>query len=610
MIDKYIISKCLDEVLKRINRIIGTENAKYIISKKNIEDAIFFHSTQVENWSSEIIFKDLENPKSTRRTYVNLDVFLTPRRQIMSNQAISSPNKIGLDHLLKNDNRNLIILGQPGAGKTTSVKHICQLLLHEQGINNRLHIPVVIRLRELINVGGKSEESIIQKLFEILGLSVIIEQKIYINKKIETKRKNLEKRDIYEHKEVILRIITEILNELGVFLILDGLDEIPLQLRNQTLSEIKLISLSITNARFILTSRLGEFADSIENASEYEICPLNIVQIEKLTNKWLTNKLEGASFIQQLNNSPYADTAMRPLTLTHLLAIFEREKQIPEKPKSVYRKIVSLLLEEWDLQRAITRKSRYANFEIDRKHEFLSHMSYYLTIKYNKTIFSRGEFEEAYKEICENFDLPKYESKTVAGELETHNGLLIQISYDQYEFAHKSLQEYLVADHLVKLPFIPLDRSLLTIPNEIALSIAISSNPTNYFVSLIFHILADFDITTDFIKILFTRILVEKVDFNQHPILALSFLNLFTKQLEKQKKETKEILEVFRKIYSLNSFRSSLQKLNEFYKIGTDHFSEYENIFILENSKYMKNDIITDMPKKLYASDEFLYNWE
>ncbi len=45
-------------------------------------------------------------------------------------------------------------------------------------------------------------------------------------------------------------------------------------------------------------------------------------------------------FTEQIKKSPFADTAIRPLTIAHLCAIFERAGRIPDKPKTFYRKIV------------------------------------------------------------------------------------------------------------------------------------------------------------------------------------------------------------------------------------------------------------------------------
>ena len=116
-------------------------------------------------------------------------------------------------------------------------------------------------------------------------------------------------------------------------------------------------------------------------------------------------------------------------------------------------------------------------------------MSYVLTISYNRTVFDSNTLKEIYEEIRGNFNLPKSESKSVVNELETHTGIIIQSGYGKYEFAHKSIQEYLAAEYIVKLPGFPTHNKLINFPSEIALATAISSNPTIYFSSFIFNYL-------------------------------------------------------------------------------------------------------------------------
>ena len=253
-------------------------------------------------------------------------------------------------------------------------------------------------------------------------------------------------------------------------------------------------------------------------------------------------------------SSPYYDTAIRPLTLSHLCAIFERIGKIPEKPKTIHRKVVSLLLEDWDEQRHIVRNSKYNNFEIDRKLEFLANFSFLLTSKYQKSIFSKEEIKQVYLSIFPNFGLPEKDFKNVIKEIETHTGILICIAQDEYEFTHKSTQEYLTAEYLVRLPNIPNTLRLITkLPNEIAITVSLSSSPSLYISSLLFDrifpsvgkffkskddlkkislkknkINQKFFITIDelqaFLNTLIYRLLIEKPDFPPVPLTTISFL--------------------------------------------------------------------------------------
>lgn len=58
----------------------------------------------------------------------------------------------------------------------------------------------------------------------------------------------------------------------------------------------------------------------------------------------------------------------------------------------------------------------------------------------------------ANEKIHEIFGLPREDAAKVAGELESHTGLFVQSAYDIFEYSRKSLQEYLTAEFVVKLP--------------------------------------------------------------------------------------------------------------------------------------------------------------
>ena len=203
----------------------------------------------------------------------------------------------------------------------------------------------------------------------------------------------------------------------------------------------------------------------------FEIKPLNDEQIAIFADRWLGPE-HGAIFVSQLNKSPFLDTAIRPLTLAHLCVIYDRIKRIPEQPKTIYRKIVRLLLEEWDEQRTVVRESAYANFDNDKKAEFLANLAYDLTSKLKTSTFDREGLITCYRDIHENFGLPASDATKVVDELETHTGLFLQSGRDRFEFSHKSLQEFLTAEFIVKLPSIPRNMIELQtdLPPEISLS--------------------------------------------------------------------------------------------------------------------------------------------
>ncbi|MEZ5044141.1 MAG: NACHT domain-containing protein [Saprospiraceae bacterium] len=610
-IETYALKKILDKALKEGNILFGKENFQIILSSQQTEDKIRFHLSKIVNWSNEISFRDLEEAKSTSQTYVDLDFYLTPKKLLYSG---NSPQKVhSIKKIFSVTDKHIVLLGQPGAGKTTSMKYLANLIFHDEGfLSETIKYPFLIRLREYRT---ESKISIISILYDIVGISLIAEKKVKKKgeKEYEVRKYQIPTDSNQSNKELVTFFLSSILDELGILIIIDGLDEIPVGLRDNVIQDISSLSLSLKKSRIILTSRVGDYNYQINNTKEFEICPLGDNQIESFTKKWLQDK-PNKELLGQLKGSPFYDATIRPLTLSHLCAIYDREGTIPRKPKTVYRKIVNLLLEEWDLQKSIIRTSNYSNFETDRKFEFLTNLAYFLSINKNKSIFTTEDFKEVYLNICENYGLPKFESKKVAEELETHNGLFIQSGYEMYEFAHLSMQEYLTAEYIVRLPSIPFNRLLLSHPNEIAISTAISSNSTFYFSSLCLNFFNSFQIPEDFSGALINRLILEKVDFNYHPILGVAFLFFLTKSV----KDTKSVKELrfFDNLYNLDSIKISIHKLNNYYEVVEEQENILTNgeastidLIAIENKTFFENEISSNLPKKLLAKKSYLINW-
>jgi predicted NACHT family NTPase len=546
-----------DEEEERRERQNYTESEEILYALK-------LHLTKVFNWSKEISFKDLNKSKAISKIYIDLDLYLTPTRQNLI-KDFDKVDKTKLSELIEENESHIMILGHPGAGKTTSMQHLCQSIL-KKGIR-KYEVPLLIRLRELNPSNprnyDKEESNLINQIYDIFDIQIKFDPKD-------------SKRYIKSTKE---KIVYYLLENLKPIIVLDGYDEIVNnQQRRDLISDLRELCLKAKGAKVILTSRIADFQFNIENSISYEICPLNNNQIKDFTFKWLGDKEKAQDLQRQIFSSPFSDTAIRPLTLAHLSAIFERYGKIPDKPKTVYRKIINLLLEEWDAQRSIKRISKYSNFETDRKFEFLSNLAYSLTTQYSTSTFGKRNLSEIYKSICSDFHLPEAEVIDVVDELESHSGLFVQAGYDWYEFAHKSLQEYLTAEYVVKFPIIPEDVHFLNkLPNELALVIAISSNPTLYFSILILQRFKSKILDGDFLESFLNRLIIEKPDFKSNPLLIISILfifkvtlgnnaqkrNLNKANLSKKQSETLRLIDDF---FNIKEVQESIPKFLNYYK--------------------------------------------
>jgi len=241
-------------------------------------------------------------------------------------------------------------------------------------------------------------------------------------------------------------------------------------------------------------------------------------------------------------------------------------------------------LEDWSNQRSIPRESSYAKFTVERKMDFLSRFAYELTIVENDSKFDSNLLRQIYSYIASEFDLPLNDSMHVANEIESHSGLIIQTGHDSFEFAHKSLQEFLVADYLAKQPEIVDTIDIIKkIPNEIAIMIAISSNSNLSLYKIIVEILYRESLDLDFLKPFLSRLIIEKPDFKTDALLSITLISLLN--------EISYHVYEIKKDQTINEV--DLKTIHDYYDECAEMIMSYRKLEILAKS--------TDDLKKYYS---------
>ena len=126
--ENSLATEASKQAIKLLTQYLLRWNVSVSSSQERLETAIAEHQKEVKNWSEEISFKDLLRPKVTSEVFVPLDIYLLPRRQRFSDSE-ELPSAPLSDIFGDSAVSHLVILGQPGAGKTTAVKHLCQRML-------------------------------------------------------------------------------------------------------------------------------------------------------------------------------------------------------------------------------------------------------------------------------------------------------------------------------------------------------------------------------------------------------------------------------------------------------------------------------------------------
>jgi len=472
-LESYILTKILDSSWKFLLGKIKKSKFKIRSNKVDFENSLNYHMKGIKNFCSTINFKQSNRIKNLNDIYIDIDLYLNPLHLSSSKKN----EKVSSSELMQNIDTNLVIFGQAGAGKTTLLKKICANLLFEpERIAKDINFPLLIELNTLHDFYSPLKDvdtsvgPLIEKFIEITGI-IFEYPEIYL------------KRDSFHYiKTFKERCLIELLDSMNPIIVLDGFDEIDdFDLRELVVNDLKLIAKHSEHTKLLLTTRIGEFGYFLNNTSQFEISDLSEEQITEFTFKWFKNDGLAKKFLVALYQSPFKDTSIRPLNISHLCAVYEKSASFPDKPSDLYKRIVNLLIEEWDYERNIKRKSKYQGFFREEKFRFLCHLAYHLSISYSSLEYTHDDIIETFLLINDFFSLPKSDAIKVINELESHTGLFLRITNDKYKFSHKSIQEYLVAEYLKNATRSLEHLYLNELPYESAIAIWLSTNNLHAF---------------------------------------------------------------------------------------------------------------------------------
>jgi len=329
----------------------------------------------------------------------------------------------GLETVKKYD--KLMVLGKPGAGKTTFLRHLAIQCLSGEIFSD--YLPIFLALKDFADTDVK------------LSLFDYICQELANNK--------------VEKNEVLS------LFEAGrVLLLLDGLDEVQQQADNYVSREIRDFSQRFSNCRFVLTCRIAAKEYTFENFREVEIADFDQEQIQSFVENWFAAKNLNLSkrFAEQLQENPSIyELASSPILLTLLCIEFEDAGDFPKTRSELYQRATNTLLRKWDAKRGIKRDDVYKKFSVQRKENLLS----YLALK----TFEKGEYfwkqQDVQKHIAsyiKNFpESPQIvedlllDSEAVLKSIEAQHGLLVERAKEIYSFSHLTFHEYFAAKEIV-----------------------------------------------------------------------------------------------------------------------------------------------------------------
>ena len=324
----------------------------------------------------------------------------------------------GLAIAASEDYPRLMVLGKPGSGKSTFLRHLAVSCAKGEFLGD--YIPVLLELRDV----DEAAFSLFQYLHGEFGLE----------QEVQTE---------------------QILKQGRVLFLLDGLDEVPSSLRQRVQHELRKFTKQYDKNRFILTCRTQTTEYIPEQFQAVEVADFKPEQVECFALHWFT-AMAGTSeqgmalknhFMEKLRESPQtAELAVTPVLLSLTCWIFDDLKCLPEKRSDLYRDGLDLLLKQWDEGRGISRDSggdRYHQLTTEERKQLLS----YVAVRKFEQVENFVLYEEL--ELCgyiaEYLQVSVEESRAVLRAIAQQHGLLIERAQGIWSFSHLTFQEYLVA---------------------------------------------------------------------------------------------------------------------------------------------------------------------
>ena len=372
-------------------------------------------------------------------TSVNILDQITGRQRLAIAELLQKCNteeeldRFSLSHVIKErvpglqaveQHSKLMVLGKPGAGKTTFLKYLAMQCI--EGLFQNNQVPWFITLKDF------AESSKEPNLLEYTAQQLLSYGVTDASEKV-----------------------SQLLRHGKAFILLDGLDEVREDDTERVLQQIQDFSNEFHTNQFVITCRIAAKEYTFEQFTEVEVADFDDKQIKTFVTKWFQHKKDNDAskqFMQQLeSNKPIKELANNPLLLTLLCLEFGDSGDFPSDRAELYNRAIHTLLRKWDAKRNIKRDEVYKNLTVRNKETLLSQVGWN-TFERNDYFFKRrdieryiGDFIRNLPEAKDDLEALQVDSELVLKSIEAQHGILVERATGIYSFSHLTFQEYFSA---------------------------------------------------------------------------------------------------------------------------------------------------------------------
>ncbi len=368
--------------------------------------------------------------------------------------------------------QRLVLLGDPGSGKSTFVRHLAwllaqrevtplpsaqaDLLAHWQTPTLPIILPCQRLARHLASTTGDAHGAVFGALQHEL-----------------------------ERFTMAAALAADLLREglrTGTLLVLlDGLDEVPLTpepetgaSREATLAAIRQFALTYQRVRIVLTSRVRAFTEDLASILGWPIAtlaPFTLGQIRAFVPAWYGELVQKAQLdadtaatlttklIERIGeNRQLREMAQTPLLLTMMALVLYNKNELPRDRPKLYEDVLDVLLGQWDKVREgktlpeVIGKPDWTSNDLRPPLHALSYAAHRTGSEDGRGRLPREAVRSA---LIDFFDAANLSDSWEAAKrcldyIEQRSGLLMPDGTASYVFAHLTLQEHCAGCYLTQ----------------------------------------------------------------------------------------------------------------------------------------------------------------
>jgi hypothetical protein len=358
-------------------------------------------------------------PRNQRRSADDLQYEFEMRQR---RRVASDATRPGID--VVNEISRIVLLGKPGAGKTTFLRRVLLQCLDGELAEKRF--PILVSLHAAAN-STKSVSDLLEAELSLAEMS--------------------DPRPFLQH----------LLQKGKCLLLFDGLDEVPEAKRSDIISEIAQFAETYRRNRYIVSCRTAVYSYFFERFTEVEMADFSPENVREFIFSWFTGDQQIAlECWKELCAQPnIMELASVPLLLTMICLAYDETRTLSNNRAEVYKEAIDALLKKWDNSRNRIRDEPYRQLTFRRKEDLFNIVAA-STFEKDQFFMKEDELKTMIAEYLERLQLLETldehvidAASRVLSAIEGNHGIFLQCATRVWSFAHLTFQEYFTANYIL-----------------------------------------------------------------------------------------------------------------------------------------------------------------